>query len=196
MVLAVIDSKILSMMEASSVSTSSSQQDQCFTPTSTLTSQGSVSNYSSQHTPTPGSPNLGPAHSAALYAAHVSSGANTRFGSTTTNTSAYGNIGEDVSGADLSTYGTITASGRGTAITSSAPPPPPVAQKPLRTAVATGSTSIRHQVKVIGSASGGTVSRQDDSANYSLTSSNESAENTRQGSNALTQTAEYATSIV
>lgn len=106
-----------------------------------------------------------------------------------------GNIGEDLNGPDLSTYGTITAADRGGVGNSGAPPPPPVAQKPLRTAVATGSTSIRHQVKVVGGGSSAGASRQDDSANYSLTSSNESAENTRQGT-LLTQAAEYATSIV
>uniref|UniRef100_A0A915C145 Protein tincar n=1 Tax=Parascaris univalens TaxID=6257 RepID=A0A915C145_PARUN len=181
--------------KASSISTSSSQQDQCFTPTSTLTSQGSVSNYSSQHTPTPGSPNLGPSHSAAIFTAHSSSGTNARFATAAANSSVYGNIGEDLNGPDLSTYGTITAADRGGVGNSGAPPPPPVAQKPLRTAVATGSTSIRHQVKVVGGGSSTGASRQDDSANYSLTSSNESAENTRQGA-LLTQTAEYATSIV
>lgn len=65
--------------------------------------------------------------------------------------------------------------------------------KSLRTTVATGSTSTRHQIKT---SIGG--SRQDDSANYSLTSSNESAENARISgqTNRIMDSAEFATSIV
>ncbi|RCN27445.1 hypothetical protein ANCCAN_26819, partial [Ancylostoma caninum] len=48
-------SQLLWSANKPTVSASSSQQEQCFTPTSTLTSQGSTSNYDGQ-TPTPGSP--------------------------------------------------------------------------------------------------------------------------------------------
>lgn len=66
--------------------------------------------------------------------------------------------------------------------------------KSLLSATATGSTSVRHQIKT----SSGGGSRQDDSANYSLTSSNESAENTRSSgqANRIIASAEYATSVV
>lgn len=65
--------------------------------------------------------------------------------------------------------------------------------KSLRVTVATGSTLTRHQIK---SSIGG--SHQDDSANYSLTSSNESAENARLSgqTNRIVDSAEFATSIV
>ncbi|VDK46690.1 unnamed protein product [Anisakis simplex] len=186
--------------KASSISTSSSQADQCFTPTSTLTSQGSVSNYSSQHTPTPGSPNLGPSHSNALYGTHTpsSSASNARHAVTVANANIYGNIGDESNNTE-STYGTITSADRLVSSTNASSQPPPVAQKPLRSAaVATGSTSIRHQVKMVTSNANAKVtsSRQDDSANYSLTSSYESAENPRQGNMLAQTTAEYATSIV
>lgn len=65
--------------------------------------------------------------------------------------------------------------------------------KPLRTTIASGSTLIRHQLKAnIGGL------RQDDSANYSLTSSNESAENARVSgqTNCIMDSVQFATSIV
>lgn len=66
-------------------------------------------------------------------------------------------------------------------------------KKSLRTAVAIGSTSTRHQIKT--NISG---SRQEDSANYSLISSNESAENARLAgqTNRAIDSPEFATSIV
>ncbi|KAK0397606.1 hypothetical protein QR680_002190 [Steinernema hermaphroditum] len=74
-----------------SMSASSSQQDpQCFTPTSTLTSQGSVGNYNSQQTPTPGSP--------------VTSVSLSTYNSGPRYQQIYGNVGEDP--GEL-TYGTV-----------------------------------------------------------------------------------------
>ncbi|KAJ1361261.1 hypothetical protein KIN20_020475, partial [Parelaphostrongylus tenuis] len=123
------------------ISASSSQQEQCFTPTSTLTSQGSASNYDSQ-TPTAGSPQ--------------------------TNPPFYGRTNSDGSGvygtlADESTFSNRTL------------------QKPLR-AVSTGSTTLRHTVKV-------GATRNDDCANFSLNSSNGSSEVNKNNS-------DFATSIV
>ncbi|VDL74172.1 unnamed protein product [Nippostrongylus brasiliensis] len=122
------------------MSASSSQQEQCFTPTSTLTSQGSASNYDGQ-TPTPGSPQT----NTPLYGRTISGGG------------VYGTLGDDVSYAERTL------------------------QKPLR-AVSTGSTSVRHTVKVTGA-------RNDDSANFSLTSSNGSSEANKTSN-------DFATSIV
>uniref|UniRef100_A0A7I4Z6J0 Protein tincar n=1 Tax=Haemonchus contortus TaxID=6289 RepID=A0A7I4Z6J0_HAECO len=124
------------------MSASSSQQEQCFTPTSTLTSQGSTSNYDGQ-TPTPGSPQI----NTPLYGQNTSNGGG----------GLYGTIVED------NTYTDRTL------------------QKPSR-AVSTGSTSVRHAMKAVGQ-------RNDDSANFSLTSSNGSSE-VNKSSN------DFATSIV
>ncbi|VDO05390.1 unnamed protein product [Haemonchus placei] len=124
------------------MSASSSQQEQCFTPTSTLTSQGSTSNYDGQ-TPTPGSPQINTPH----YGQNTSNGGG----------GVYGTIVED------NTYTDRTL------------------QKPSR-AVSTGSTSVRHAMKAVGQ-------RNDDSANFSLTSSNGSSE-VNKSSN------DFATSIV
>ncbi|KAL3981884.1 putative integral membrane protein [Acanthocheilonema viteae] len=148
------------------------QQEQCFTPTSTLTSQGSASNYSSQRAPTPGSPNSQNVYGGGRF---VSSG-------TTGTGSLYGNLGPD--------RGTSHMEGNDRDRTLRAQQQP---TKSLRTTIATGSTSTRHQIKTnIGG------SRQDDSANYSLTSSNESAENARLSgqTNRIMDSAEFATSIV
>ncbi|KHJ93567.1 hypothetical protein OESDEN_06518 [Oesophagostomum dentatum] len=129
-----------------SVSASSSQQEQCFTPTSTLTSQGSASNYDGQ-TPTPGSPQT----STPLYGRTTNGGGGGSGG-------VYGTVGDDPS-----SFGDRTL------------------QKPNR-AVSTGSTSVRHNVKVVGP-------RTDDSANFSLTSSNGSSEANKTNN-------DFATSIV
>lgn len=134
-------SQLLYSANKPTLSASSSQQEQCFTPTSTLTSQGSASNYEGQ-TPTPGSPQT----NAPLYGRNISG-----------NGGVYGTLGDD------STYADRTL------------------QKPLRV-VSTGSTTVRHSVKVVGS-------RNDDSANFSLTSSNGSSEANKTSN-------DFATSIV
>lgn len=135
------------------ISASSSQQDaQCFTPTSTLTSQHSASNYSSQNTPTAGSPQ-------ATTPLYVKS-----------NGELYGTVGGGASAAVDDTYGDRTL------------------QKP-KPAIVTGSTTVRHTVKIVGTTSnGGGGGRTDDSANFSLTSSNASSDTPRAN--------EFATSIV
>ncbi|EJD75530.1 hypothetical protein LOAG_17337 [Loa loa] len=147
------------------------QQEQCFTPTSTLTSQGSASNYSSQRAPTPGSPNPQNIYSGGRF---ISNGA-------TGTVSLYGNLGPD--------YDTSLLEGNDRNRTLKAQQQP----KSLRTTVVSGSTSTRHQIKT---STGG--SRQDDSANYSLTSSNESAETARLSgqTNRIMDSAEFATSVV
>uniref|UniRef100_A0A183E598 NAV3 protein n=1 Tax=Gongylonema pulchrum TaxID=637853 RepID=A0A183E598_9BILA len=158
---------------ASSSAASTIQQEQCFTPTSTLTSQGSTSNYSSQQVQTPGSPNS---------QQHMYSGG--RFASSAGAASLYGNLGDDCRTL-------LDTPDRDRTLRSQQQQQQQ--QKSLRSATATGSTSVRHQIKV---STGG--SRQDDSANYSLTSSNESAENTRlvgQTSRTI-DSSEYATSVV
>ncbi|KAK6062284.1 hypothetical protein COOONC_00051, partial [Cooperia oncophora] len=128
------------------MSASSSQQEQCFTPTSTLTSQGSTSNYDGQ-TPTPGSPQK----NTPLYGRNTSNGSGGGGGG------VYGTLGDD------STYADRTL------------------QKPMRN-VSTGSTTVRHTVKTVGQ-------RNDDSANFSLTSSNGSSEANKTSN-------DFATSIV
>ncbi|VDN07782.1 unnamed protein product [Thelazia callipaeda] len=150
---------------------SSSHQEQCFTPSSTLTSQGSMCNYSSQRLPTPGSPNPQNVYS---------SGQFMRSGATAT-CSLYGNLGDE--------YGAPHLEGDDRDRTLKAQQQ----RKPLRPTVATGNTTIRHQIK--GCTSG---PRQDDSANHSLTSSNESADNTRNNAHGsrIVDSVEFATSIV
>ncbi|VDP12646.1 unnamed protein product [Onchocerca flexuosa] len=147
------------------------QQEQCFTPTSTLTSQGSASNYSSKRAPTPGSPNSQNIYSGELFA-----------NSDTTGTiSLYGNLGREHYTSNLED------SDRDRTLKAQQQP------KPLRTTIASGSTSIRHQLKASIESS-----RQDDSANYSLTSSNESANNARVSgqTNCIMDSVHFATSIV
>lgn len=65
--------------------------------------------------------------------------------------------------------------------------------KPMRTTIVSGSILTRQQITT-----GTDGSRQEDSANYSLTSSNESAENARPSErmNRITGSTEFATSIV
>ncbi|KIH69291.1 hypothetical protein ANCDUO_00367 [Ancylostoma duodenale] len=138
-------SQLLWSANKPTVSASSSQQEQCFTPTSTLTSQGSTSNYDGQ-TPTPGSPQ--------------------------TNTPLYGRANNSGTGGGGGVYGTLGDDSSFTDRT---------LQKPLR-AVSTGSTSVRHTVKVV-------APRNDDSANFSLTSSNGSSEANKTSN-------DFATSIV
>ncbi|KAK6033416.1 hypothetical protein OSTOST_00376 [Ostertagia ostertagi] len=136
-------SQLLYNSNKPTMSASSSQQEQCFTPTSTLTSQGSTSNYDGQ-TPTPGSPQK----NAPLYGRTTSNGGGD---------GVYGTLGNDA------TYANRTL------------------QKPLRS-VSAGSTIVRHTVKTVGQ-------RNDDSANFSLTSSN--------GSSDVNKTSnDFATSIV
>ncbi|EPB79360.1 hypothetical protein ANCCEY_01519 [Ancylostoma ceylanicum] len=139
-------SQLLWSANKPTVSASSSQQEQCFTPTSTLTSQGSTSNYDGQ-TPTPGSPQT----NTPLYGRANNSGGGGGGGG------VYGTLGDDSSFTDRTL------------------------QKPLR-AVSTGSTSVRHTVKVV-------APRNDDSANFSLTSSNGSSEANKTNN-------DFATSIV
>ncbi|CAJ0947364.1 unnamed protein product, partial [Mesorhabditis belari] len=134
-----------SSSQAGTISASSSQQDnQCFTPTSTLTSQGSTTNYSNQHTPTPGSPSL--------Y-------------STNHRSALYGNIGDEGIYADRTLQKRVpilSAVNSGTLRSVKAVPPP----------------------------------RQDDSANFSLSSSNGSQETPRVPAPAPNNTNDFATSIV
>uniref|UniRef100_A0A915PLA1 Uncharacterized protein n=1 Tax=Setaria digitata TaxID=48799 RepID=A0A915PLA1_9BILA len=157
--------------DKTSSAANTSQQEPCFTPTSTLTSQGSASNYSSQRAPTPGSPNT----------QNIYSGGRFVSGGTAGTVSLYGNLGDD--------HGILHLEGSDQDRTLRAQQQP----KSSRPTVASGSTTTRHQIKVC---TGG--SRQDDSANYSLTSSNESAENTRLNgqTNRVMGSAEFATSIV
>ncbi|CAG9539216.1 unnamed protein product [Cercopithifilaria johnstoni] len=164
-----VDWKNPSYDKASSAA-STNQQEQCFTPTSTLTSQGSASNYSSQRAPTPGSPN----------SQNICSGGRFVSSDTTGTISLYGNL----------EHGTSHLEGNDRDRTLRAQQQP---TKSLRTTVATGNTSTRHKIKTnIGG------SLQDDSANYSLTSSNESTENARLGgqTNRIMDSTEFATSIV
>ncbi|VDK63503.1 unnamed protein product [Onchocerca ochengi] len=147
------------------------QQEQCFTPTSTLTSQGSASNYSSQRAPTPGSPNSQNIYSSERFASSDTAGT----------TSLYGNL------CHVHDTSNLEDSDRDRTLKAQQQP------KPLRTTIASGSTLIRHQLKAnIGGL------RQDDSANYSLTSSNESAENARVSgqTNCIMDSVQFATSIV
>ncbi|VDM10340.1 unnamed protein product [Wuchereria bancrofti] len=145
------------------------QQEQCCTPTSTLTSQGSASNYSSQRAPTPGSPN----------SQNIYSGGRFVSSRTTGTVSLYGNLGPE--------YGTSHLGDSDRTLRAQQQP------KSSRTTIVSGSTSTRHQIKT---SIGGSC--QDDSANYSLTSSNESAENARLSgqTNRIMDSAEFATSIV
>nr|CDQ00609.2 Bm10949 [Brugia malayi] len=147
------------------------QQEQCCTPTSTLTSQGSASNCSSQQAPTPGSPN----------SRNIYSGGRFVSSRTTGTINLHGNLGSE--------YGTshLGDSDRDRTLRAQQQP------KSSRTTIVSGSTSTRYQIKA---SIGG--SRQDDSANYSLTSSNESAENARLSgqTNRIMDSTEFATSIV
>lgn len=138
------------------LSNSSSAQDagQCFTPTSTLTSQGSAYSSSTQRTPTRGSPQ------------HASPFAR-----------GCGMAGGGSGGGDEHLeYSEST-----------------LQRQQVKPQVVTGSTSVRHNVKVIGMASsnagcsamGHSPARNDDSANFSLPSSN--------GSHSAN---DYATSVV
>ncbi|VDD86470.1 unnamed protein product [Enterobius vermicularis] len=144
----------------------SSQQEQSYTPSSTLTSQGSVSNYTAQQISVPGSPGLSTANQS-LY-----SNSGTTRHTHRNNSSTCGNIGEESASGDL--YGTLTD--RDSRMVSSR-------QWQLRV------VPSNHRNKV-GSGSG-----REDSANYSLTSSNESAENHRNVDPSL-PSIEYATSVV
>ncbi|ETN83675.1 hypothetical protein NECAME_07280 [Necator americanus] len=149
-------SQLLWSANKPTVSASSSQQEQCFTPTSTLTSQGSTSNYDGQ-TPTPGSPQT-----------------NTPLYGGRTHTNGTGAGGGGTGGGGGGMYGTIGDDS--SSFTDR------TLQKPLR-AVSTGSTTVRHNVKMVG------CSRNDDSANFSLTSSNGSSEANKTNN-------DFATSIV
>ncbi|KJH41337.1 hypothetical protein DICVIV_12688 [Dictyocaulus viviparus] len=133
-------SQVLWNTNKSSLSASSSQQEHCFTPTSTLTSQGSTCNYDSQ-TPTARTP---PQANAPIYNRTNPGGGG-----------VYGTSDEET------TFGNRTL------------------QKPPK---AVSSSAIRHAVKVCGP-------RNDDSANFSLTSSNGSSEANKTSN-------EFATSIV
>ncbi|VDK82815.1 unnamed protein product [Litomosoides sigmodontis] len=168
-----VDWANFSSFDKASSATSTIQQDQCTTPTSTLTSQGSASNYSSQRAPTSGSPNSQNIYDGGRF---VNSG-------TSGTVSLHGNLGREHTATshleDDDRDRTLRAQQQPT--------------KSIRVTAATGSTSTRHHIK---SSVGG--SRKDDSANYSLTSSNESAENARLSGqpNRVVDSAEFATSVV
>uniref|UniRef100_A0A0N5AF93 Nucleoporin NDC1 n=1 Tax=Syphacia muris TaxID=451379 RepID=A0A0N5AF93_9BILA len=157
--------------KTSSISTVSSQQEQSYTPSSTLTSQGSINNYSAQQLPIPGSPGLG------LNSLYSNCGPSTKIGQRTNR--AGSSIGaEDSASTDL--YGTLTdRDGRGMVAVQQQQ------QQQRRVIAINNANSTGH----------------DDSANYSLTSSNESAatattvENRRNNDSSL-PSIEYATSVV
>ncbi|PAV80944.1 hypothetical protein WR25_04777 isoform AG [Diploscapter pachys] len=132
-----------------SLSTSSSNQEHCFTPTSTLTSHSQSSTCSDQNTPTPGSPSN---NGAIINTSHLIYG-------TAKFNGGYGIINEDL--YECRTLQKI---------------------QPTTNKQAIGSTSMRHTVKNTGR-------NNDDSANYSLASSNGSQDTQRQA-------ADFATSIV
>uniref|UniRef100_A0A0N4UHM3 PH domain-containing protein n=1 Tax=Dracunculus medinensis TaxID=318479 RepID=A0A0N4UHM3_DRAME len=166
--------------KASTGSTDSGQHEPCFSPTSTLTSQGSASNasnYSSHHTPVPNSPNT-PQNTSGFV--RQSGGAN--HYNFSDNSDLYGNVSNN-SIINHQNCNTITVDEQELTLRAKD-------QKPLRNFISTGNTSVRHQIRVIQG------SRQD-SANYSLNSNETATENMRTGDgDNSTDTVDFATSIV